>query len=206
MAVKAARRLEEMGYRAAITTDLSGSGSLVANPRGLQPDALGNRFAATAAGLATIGLHGAPITPEYGVTQRFIAVVTDAPLPPDKPLDADDWPCAQCEAPCVEACPVMALDDDETVVVGCGQYEGAIARWDRLRCEFAKRYALVGDEGPKWGGQSTDVRPPVGKVSVEDIMEGLAQKDPIQKHFTCILEGCLKACQTQGSWRGEEEE
>lgn len=206
MAVKAARRLEEMGYKAAITTDLSGSGSLVANPRGLQPDALGNRFAATAAGLATIGLHGAPITPEYGVTQRFIAVVTDAPLPTDKPLDADDWPCAQCEAPCIEACPVMALNDDETVVVGCGQYEGAIARWDRLRCEFAKRYALVGDEGPKWGGQSTDVRPPVGKVTVEHIMEGLAQKDPIQKHFTCILEGCLKACQTQGSWRGEEEE
>ncbi len=203
MAVKAARRLEEMGYKAKVTTDLSGSGSVVANPRGAQPDALGNRFAAAASGLAWIGLHGAPITPEYGLTQRFIAVVTDAPLPADEPL-SEDAPCSECEAPCVEACPVTALSADECLVAGCGEFEACIGKWDRLRCEWAKKYALVGDEGPKWGGQSTDVKPPPGKLTPEDIMKAYAEKDPVQKHFTMVLEGCLKACQLEGAWREDD--
>ena len=202
MAVTAARRLEEMGYKAVITTDLSASGTVVANPRGAQPDALANRFAAVAAGLAWIGLHGATITPDYGVTQRFIAIVTDAPLPTDEP-DGNHWPCADCDAPCVEACPVGALSEDDCVVVGCGDYEGCIGKWDRLRCEWAKKYALVGDEGPKWGGQTTDVKPPAGKITPEQIAEAFKEKDPIQKLFTCILEGCLKACQLEGAWAPE---
>lgn len=205
MAVRAARRLEEMGFAAAIATDLCGSGSLVANPRGLQPDALSNRFAAAAAGLAWIGLHGAPIHPEYGVTQRFIAVVTDAPLPTDRPM-REPAPCAQCEAPCVEACPVGALSDDECLVVGCKGFEACLGRWDRLRCEWAKKYALVGAEGPRWGGQSSDVPPPAGKITLEAIAQALRTRDPIQKHFTCILERCLKACQTEGAWDADQEE
>lgn len=203
LGVKAARRLEEMGYRAVVTTDLAGSGTVVANPRGPQPDALANRFAAAAAGLGWIGLHGAFITPEYGVTQRFIAVVTDAALPADEP-SGEAWPCADCEAPCVEACPVGALSEEECAVMGCGEYEGCVGKWDRLRCEWAKKYALVGDEGPRWGGQITDVKPPRGNITAQQIAEALKEKDPIQKHFTCILEGCLKACQLEGVWGGEE--
>ncbi len=202
MAVKAVRRLEEMGYRAVVCMDISGSGSTVANPRGRQPDALCNRFPAAAAGLCHIGLHGAPIHPEYGVTVRYIAVVTDADLPADEPL-SEPHPCAECEAPCVEACPVAALDGDDCLVLGCGEFEACVGRWDRLRCEWAKKYALVGSEGPRWGGQSTDVRPPGGQITAEQIAEAFSEKDPIQKHFTCILEGCLKACQQQGAW-GEE--
>jgi len=205
MAVKAARRLEEMGYKAVISTDVGGGASVVANPRGRQPDALSNRFPAAAAGLCWIGLHGAPISPEYGLTQRFIAVVTDAPLPTDEPL-ADPHPCADCEAPCVEACPVAALDEDDCLVVGCGEFEACLGKWDRLRCEWAKKYALVGSEGPKWGGQTTDVKPPAGPIGAEQIAKAFEAKDPIQKHFTCILEGCLKACQTQGAWLPEEDE
>lgn len=204
MAVKAVRRLEEMGYRGAITTDLSGSGSLVANPRGAQPDALGNRFAAAAAGLAWLGLHGAPITPEYGLTQRFIAIITDAPLPADEPL-SEDAPCGDCEAPCIEACPVGALSDSDCAVVGCNGFESCIGAWDRLRCEWAKRYALSGAEGPQWGGQTTDARPPAGEITADDIAQAFQEKDPIQKHFTCILEGCLKACQLEGAWRDAED-
>ena len=54
--------------------------------------------------------------------------------------------------------------------------EAFIGKWDRLRCEWAKKYALVGDEGPKWGGQSTDVKPPPGNLAPEDIMKAYAEK------------------------------
>ncbi len=199
MAVKAARRLEEMGYKSIITTDLSDSGSVVANPRGAQPDALSNRFAAAAAGLCWIGMHGAAITPDYGVAQRFIAIVTDAALPIDEPL-SEVSPCKDCETPCIEACPVAALSDDECTVIGCNGFEACLGKWDRLRCEWAKKYALLGDEGPKWGGQITNAEPPAGKVTPEQIAAAFAEKDPIQKHWTCILEGCLKACQCEGAW------
>jgi len=203
MAVKVVRRLESMGYKGVITQDLSESGTVVANPRGAQPDALANRFPAAAAGLCWIGLHGAPIHPEYGLTPRYIAIVTDAPLPVNEPMAAPS-PCGNCEAPCVDACPVKALSDDECLVMGCEKFEACLGKWDRLRCEWAKKYALVGDEGPRWGGQTTDIMPPEGKITPEQIAEAFATKDPVQKHWTCILEGCLKACQLEGAWAQEE--
>ena len=70
-----------------------------------------------------------------------------------------------------------------------------LARWDRLRCEWAKKCALLGDEGPKWIGQALNIMPPAGKIAADQIAEALKQRDAIQKHWTCILEGCLKACQ-----------
>ena len=91
-------------------------------------------------------------------------------------------------------------------MVGARGFEACLASWDRLRCEWAKRYALVGAEGPRWGGQTTDARPPVGAITPEAIAEAYAAKDPIQKHFTCVLEACLKACQTEGAWSGDEGE
>ena len=194
LAFDAARALERAGHEAVITTDLSGSGTMVANPRGAQPDALANRFAAAAAGLGHLGRHGAIITPQFGVTARFIAVVTDTPLPADEPLAAAG-PCDGCDAPCIAACPVAALSGDDTIELTAGGCEARLARWDRLRCEWAKKYALVGDEGPRWGGQTTDVMPPDGPISPEDIAVAFEAKDPIQKHWTCIVEPCLQACQ-----------
>ncbi len=190
-----ARALERFGFRAVVTQDLCDSGTVVANPRGPQPDALANRFAAVAAGLGHIGRHGAVITPQFGVTQRFIAVVTDAELPADAPIPIEG-PCAFCDGGCVAACPVGALAD-ETISVCADGYCEEMAEWDRLRCEWAKRYALVGDEGPRWGGQTTDLAPPEGQITPELLAFAYQQKDPIQKHFTCILEPCLKACQTR---------
>lgn len=193
MGLSVTRALHRLGYRAIMTQDLCGSGTLVANPRGAQPDALANRFAAVAAGLGHIGLHGAVITPEFGNTQRFIAIVTEAELPADAPL-LEDTPCVDCDAPCIEACPVTALSK-KILSVSSDGFSAQMASWDRLRCEWAKRYALVGDEGARFCGQSTDVAPPEGDISPEKLMEAYSQKDPIQKHYTSILEPCLKACQ-----------
>ncbi len=193
MGVSLARMLSRFGYDAVVSQDLTDSGTLVANPRGFQPDALANRFAAAAAGLAQIGIHGAPITPEYGVTQRFIAIATTAKLEADAPI-LEASPCADCDRPCIAACPVAALAEATIKVSGDG-YDADIAKWDRLRCEWAKRYAMVGEEGPMWGGQTTDVMPPEGEITPEVLAEAYRDKDPIQKHFTMVLEPCLKACQ-----------
>ena len=193
IAVSVARMLVRLGYRAVVSQDLSDSGTLVANPRGFQPDALANRFAAAAAGLAHIGLHGAPITPQFGITQRFITIVTDADLPADEPLSSP-VPCQDCDRPCLSACPVKALAEP-TIAISSNGFTAELAAWDRLRCEWAKRYAMVGKEGPMWGGQTTDIMPPEGDITPELLAEAYRDKDPIQKHFTMILEPCLKACQ-----------
>jgi epoxyqueuosine reductase QueG len=194
MGVSLARQLQRSGYRAVVTQDLSDTGSLSANPRGAQPDALCNRFAAVAAGLGQIGLHGAVITPEFGLTQRFIAVVTDAPLPADAPMLSES-PCVVCSRPCIASCPVAALGD-QVLEVSSDGFTTHLADWDRLRCDWAKRYALVSAEGPQWGGQTTNVLPPdQGKIEPEMLAEAYSEKDPIQKHFTMVLEPCLRACQ-----------
>jgi epoxyqueuosine reductase QueG len=187
---EAARRLSAWGYRAVIVPDLCGTASQVLTPRGLQPDALSSRFAAVAAGLATIGWHGAPITPQYGVTQRFISVVTDAPLTSTGPRGLDD-PCDGCDRPCVEACPVGAISTEASVSVD-GQ---ALAPLDGLRCDWAKKYGFVAAEGPGLMGQTTGIPPPAGPISAEQIAAAMARKDPVQRHWTCVVERCLQACQ-----------
>jgi hypothetical protein len=65
---------------------------------------------------------------------------------------------------------------------------------DWLRCEWAKRYGLVGAEGPRWIGSLTDIYPPDGEVTPGDLLSAYAQLDPSQKHFLCIVEPCLRAC------------
>jgi ferredoxin len=64
------------------------------------------RHAAVAAGIGVFGWHGMLITPEFGPRQRIIAVLTDAPLTPDRPLDANL--CDKCYE-CVKNCPAGAI-------------------------------------------------------------------------------------------------
>jgi ferredoxin len=156
----------------------------------MRPDAFASRFAAAAAGLATIGWHGAPITSEFGVTQRFISVVTDAALAPSPGRELTD-PCEGCERPCVTACPVGAISADECTTAGPHRW-GAL---DGLRCDWAKKYGLVAAEGPGLMGQTTDIAPPEGSVTAEKVMAAIEQKDPLQRRWTCVVERCLQACE-----------
>lgn len=193
LAWRAVALLSAWGYRAAAIHDVCGTASQVITPRGLQPDAFSSRFAAAAAGLAKIGWHGAPITPEFGVTQRFISVVTDAPLEPTGPRDLAD-PCQGCDRPCTAACPVQAIPSNDSTEVTVRGTAERFARLDGLRCDWAKKYGLVADEGPGLMGQTTDIAPPDEQITTEHIAAALAQKDPVQKHFTCVVERCLQAC------------
>lgn len=187
-----AQALAAGGYRAAVADDLMGTGSVQANPRGLQPDFRCSRFAAVAAGLGQMLHTGAVWTPEHDTRGLFISIVTDAPLPATPLLDAPS-PCDSCDHPCVSACPTAALGADtvEVQVEGCSVSFGAL-EW--VRCEWAKRYGLVADEGPRWIGSPIDIQPPEGKVTPDDILAAYAQLDPSQKHRMCIVEPCVRAC------------
>ena len=111
---------------------------------------------------------------------QWVAVVTDADLPATGAPEAFD-PCEGCAAPCIPACPVQALSAEATE---CAADRCWAAR-DLLRCEWAKRYALVGDEGPKYMGSTTDVPPPSGPITARTLRRA---RDPIQRHLDCILE------------------
>ena len=197
-AVNIARALEHRGFRAAVTFDVTGVGGKTENPRFDTPDIFSGRFEAAAAGLATIGRGGFAITPEHDARVRWVSIVTDAEIETtgEAALAAgaarleDFDPCEGCEAPCIPACPVSALSDSYEECAG----ERCWAARDLLRCDWAKRYALVGDEGIKWMGSTTDVPLPDGEITAEEIAEATRRRDPVQRHLDCILEPCLKAC------------
>ncbi|MBU2536364.1 MAG: hypothetical protein ABIK32_04275 [Chloroflexota bacterium] len=68
---------------------------------------------AVAAGLGKLGACGVVLTPEYGARQRWISVVTEAPLDFGKEIKEEI--CLEKQAPnscrkCSEACPIQAIN------------------------------------------------------------------------------------------------
>jgi epoxyqueuosine reductase len=63
---------------------------------------------AVQAGLGVFGHNSLLITPQYGPRVRLTAIVTDAELQPDTPLDENF--CEDCGNPCISLCPVKALE------------------------------------------------------------------------------------------------
>jgi len=194
-AYQVALALEGGGHRATVVDDVLGTASEVTNPRQRQPDAFASRFAAVAAGLGTLLHTGAVWAPPFGTLGRFIAVVTDAQLDAT-PLFTEEAPCANCPKPCVEACPTCALSSETVTVQLDGQTIG-LGALDWLRCDWAKKYGLVAAEGPKYMGSQTDIAPPDAPITTDDIVKNYAQLDPVQKHWMCIVEPCLRACHLQ---------
>jgi len=184
--------LEQQGYKSVATLDLCGLASHIYNPREAYSlyDATANRFAAFAAGLGEIGKHGVTITPQYGVRQRFLAVVTDAPLN-ENSLYSGEGLCKDCYS-CQTACVVSALSKDK-VNIKLNNKNIDFLKTDRLRCDWAKTYGLVGEEGPKYMGSKTNIMPP-DKITLKNLSNALKKLDPIQKYHLCILEKCLSVC------------
>jgi len=68
--------------------------------------------AAEAAGLGKMGVCGVLLTPQHGPRQRWISVLTEAPLDPGNPLEEEV--CLEKLKPgscgkCAEACPIQAI-------------------------------------------------------------------------------------------------
>jgi len=188
------KRLEEMGFRGALAPDLLNASSFTANPRGPQRDLFSNRFAGLAAGLGWLTVSGHLATPEFGIRQRLVAVVTDAPLDPSplyRPKDGE-YRCDACGKACVTGCPSRAITGREAEIC----LEGASYRFrilDGVLCDWTKRYVLTGESGFKYLGSKVDIDPG-SDVTPEKLSRGLASLDPIKKYRPVVAEPCVILC------------
>jgi epoxyqueuosine reductase QueG len=187
--------LRDLGYNAVMAADLTGTDSLTANPRGPQPDLFANRFAGLAAGLGWIAASGHLTTPQFGIRQRCLAIVTNAPLsasPLRVPTPTQDR-CAACPTqPCVATCPSQALGT-RLFPLACDGQAFSFPRIDPKRCDWCKRYALDGDCGFRYLGSPVDLPAPA-EITAAALAAGLRQHDPIKKYRPVVAEPCVINC------------
>lgn len=191
-ALRLIHRLHALGYQAVFTGDLFDTGSLVGNPRGQQPDIFANRFAAWAAGLGRLSRAGFLVAPEFGPHLRTVTVLTDAPLTPDGMLRDDSLTtaCTGCNR-CIQSCATQAFADEFELTL-----EGVTDRLTRIRrdrCDWAKRYSLIGEEGVNFTGWDLHVEPPQ-TIDAGALAAGLRQQPPIPKYRPCNFEACVMTC------------
>ena len=190
--------LEQLGYAATMVTDLTGTDSVTANPRGPQPDLFSNRFAGLAAGLGQLTVSGHLATPQFGIRQRLVAIVTNAPLTAS-PLASSGQAeaCAGCDRPCIGSCPSKAITTEE-VRLTCEDRNYRFNRIDGKRCDWVKRYALMGESGFKYLGSKVDVPAP-DTITAEALADALRQHDSIKKYRPVVAEPCVINCPLAGT-------
>lgn len=186
------QKLNHLGYKAVMTGDLMGIGSAIASPRGYVEDLYGNRFAAVAAGLGTIGKSGRVVTDEFGTRQRFIAIVTDAQLDADAISALQPELCENCDDRCLKACPTTAMSARQ-VEFSCEGVHFSYNHIDINRCDWSKRYAIAGDSGFKYLGSPLD-EIPAGEVTAATLAEALKKHDPVKKYRPVSCEPCMTSC------------
>ena len=185
--------LTSHGHRAAFCEDLTGTAGFSANPRGPQNDVFTGRFEAVCAGLGVIGTGGFVLTPGHGPHMRYASVITDAQLAGDPVLKIQPLRklCdSGCRA-CVQRCAVQAFTEPVTIDVE-GERMSFVLR-DLNRCDWSKRYALVGSAGMQYLGGKTDEAPPAN-ITGQSLAEALSNYDPVFKHRPGALEWCAIAC------------
>ncbi len=188
--------LLENGYQATVTFDLTGLASLTCNPRHLIVDMRANLWPAVLSGLAWPGLHGHPLSPEYGVRQRFVALVTDAVLPDDNLLPGEG-PCFSCCQPCRKHCPTEAIKQT-TKTISIEGKKFLLPEIDDFACDWAKRYCLAGKEGSAYLGLDVNLPVPEEK-SAQQIAEAVSTvRWGVQKRLLNIAEECLRVCPYHG--------
>jgi epoxyqueuosine reductase QueG len=142
--------LRDAGYRAAVTRNQRYGAD---DPR----HNLSYKKAGVLAGLGAFGKSQLLIHPEWGPWMWLKAVVTDAPLPADGPIEFS--PCADC-ARCIEACPRGALSESgfdraacESRDAACGRAIGGvrISPFGRINCDECMRACPVGTVPPRFG-------------------------------------------------------
>lgn len=101
------------------------------------PDVLVDfRVAAFAAGLGEFGYSKVFLTPEFGPMQRFVAILTDAPLEADPIFEGKI--CDKCKQ-CVGACSGKAISGTETESITIAGKKVEYAKLDWLKCSVAYR-------------------------------------------------------------------
>ena len=187
------KALRGWGVKCAVTDDLCGTGSFAANPRGQQPSAFSNRFAAVAAGLGTLTRGGFVRNPQYGTNLRYLAIVVDADLTEDPLADLKALR-AECENGCNRCtanCTVNAFRKPVSVTIG--RKKLVFSPVEQCRCDWALRYGLVQDEGVKYTGSQSNVPVP-DTITAAALAEGMKQQDKVLKIRPCVAEMCMMAC------------
>ncbi|MGQ9632213.1 MAG: hypothetical protein ACUVXI_18150 [bacterium] len=192
--LKIAKFLDGYGYKVFPSFDLCDLASRVCGERF---DLTASRFAAVAAGLGEIGWNGLVLTPEFGPRQRFATLITDAPLEYSGLYDGPPL-CKRCFK-CADSCPAKAISREESLSI---EIEGKKFEWgktDRLRCDWAKRYGLLGGEGPKFIGSYNDFEPPE-VITPEKVCDAVKKSDRLQRPsgYVSIVERCFTNCSSQG--------
>ncbi len=184
-----AEYLEACGYCCQPVQDLEGLASLVYSG---DTDLTASRFAAVAAGLGELGWNGLLLTPEYGARQVLACLVTDAPLPPSAPYTGPAL-CKRCYT-CVRSCPSGAIAAEEAYSLTINGQEVTWGQADRLRCDAAKRYALLAAEGPAYIGSRNDFSLPE-KITPEFLCQAMRESDRLARPRYCpIVERCFTNC------------
>jgi epoxyqueuosine reductase len=103
---------------------------------------------AVQAGLGVLGYNSLLITQQYGPRVRLVAIVTDAEMQPDSPLNKNF--CENCPTPCMSSCPAKALkkpgheSDYEINKFACSQYIST-----RPTCSICLKVCPIGSQRVK---------------------------------------------------------
>lgn len=102
-------------------------------------------YASVAAGLTELGYSGLAMSPEYGPRNRFVSIITDAPLEPT-PLMPGDTMCDNCGM-CVKHCPTRAIDKEVKGKIAIEIEGNKYWRADKnlWRCAWAEHFGLSVD-------------------------------------------------------------
>jgi len=97
-------------------------------------------LAAVRAGLGEIGYGGFFLTPEFGPLQKFMAIITDAPLISD--LVLKDRICDEC-MDCVKICPLKSISEKEYAVMKICEKEIKIGKINYIKCKRCQNGAFI---------------------------------------------------------------
>lgn len=190
IANEVARVLEVNGYRAVITSDLEQLGSKAY--AWLLPGIRANSYAALCAGMGWMAKNGLVVNERYGSRVRYVAIVTDAPMEADVLAANKGIQCTKCNR-CVEGCPTGALHG-KTRLLRLEENKYIMADLNHLRCDWAARYGLLNEGGPKYLGNLNEFSVPE-TISQETLLRTLKESDRLQiTNFAPIVEHCLLDC------------
>ena len=196
LAYSICRALNAMGYEAVYSHNLTGAGSTVGSPRGQFNDASCNALEAVAAGIGHMALNGSVVTEEYGIHQRFVAIVTNADLEADAVKEGLAAACSGCEK-CLTACPTCALKKEALTELTLAGKKVSYLPVDANRCDWATKFSLVREEGNMYTGNDTDVPCP-DDVTAQALADALRKMDPVLKFRPVTGEKCIISCPLQG--------
>ncbi len=186
--------LNSLGYKAIMSYDLFNVSSYTITLEGEHYDISANNILAPISGLGEISKNGMAITPEYGITQRLLAIITNADLEENEIFNNPSLidKCINCSI-CTLSCPTKALNENRMVHIRVEEKEIKYIKVNQFKCDWAKRYALVETEGTKSIDMRTNIIPSQDPDIIE-FEEALKKLDPIQRLHPTVGQNCILCC------------